>query len=394
MVTPDVVYIAACLPRVPGETPEEVVYIHPYAILTARVEEDYNGTSSALYLPYPSVAGTVTTVIEDYLQVNGNYSTEIWLNYTSNGTSYKHFANCPSYVPLDGGNYTLNSTDTIGAHRFTRFRQETLFYYAYYTSTKRYEVTLTANNSMVYADMNQVYWYVGFPENKSIDGASVRVYDLNNDLWLAPAVNYEVTGSGIRMYWTWLNASTYRSFKITFYDANASEVGLAIAYVEDYDSTTYDGESYYTCHASWTNSFAGQYVGQLVVRLNFDEAEYIDSGSLVIIDKITSRELGADEFAYAGTSIMINQVSVGVGQIYSFDVYFLLDYEKADEFDWFAPVLEIAGIPISAFAFIALGWGVVLAWTIAAYSPTKLTITLVYGSIIGVLYLLNTLGYV
>ncbi|MDD3092333.1 MAG: hypothetical protein PHG80_11965, partial [Methanoregulaceae archaeon] len=393
MVTPDIVYIAACLPRVPGELPEEVVYIHPYAIMTATVEEEYNGTSSALYLPYPSVAGVTTTIIEDYLNLNGNYSTEVWLNYSSNGTSYKHFANCPSYVPLNGGNYTLESSDTVSAHRLTRWRQESLFYYSYYTSTKRYEVTLTANNSMSYSDMEKVYWYVGFPENRSIELGSVRVYDLNNDLWLAPAVNYEVTASGIRMYWQYLNASTYRSFQIAFYDANASESGLAIAYVEDYDSTTYEGEPYHVCHASWTNSYAGRYVGQFVIRLNFDKAQYIEPSSVIIVDRIASRTLSDTEFAYAGTSIMINQVSADVGQIYSFDVYFLIDYEEAQDFDFFAPFFTIGGIPISAFAFLVIGLGAVSVWFFTSRTEITFTIWVIYLSIVGIVFLMEQMGY-
>ncbi len=367
LVTPDVVFVSDNLPGVSTESDEECIYIHPWSIVTAEVDNAYNGTSSELWLPYPTPAGATTTVIDDELRISGNWTTEIWLNYT-NGTSFAHYTNCPSFVELDGGNYTLNSTASINAQRHTKFRQETVFYYTYYTSTKRYTVTLTLDNTLAYTNWTKVCWFVGFQENKTIGTQTVRVYDLNNDLWLVPGRNYDVTQTGILMYWDRLNSSTSRSFTFSFYDLNVSdEQGIAIAYADTFDTTKLGDEAYYVARATWTNPFPADYSGQMQIRLDFKEAKYVDPTSVVIKDNAANRNLSPTEFTVAGGVITISSVSVPLGGVQTYDVYFKLDMVSSTKFDVMSPAFYVGGFAVSWLLLLIVVTILFFAWFLADY---------------------------
>ncbi|MFA5744462.1 MAG: putative Ig domain-containing protein, partial [Candidatus Nanoarchaeia archaeon] len=148
----------------------------------------------------------------------------------------------------------------------TEFTNETLFYYTYYTARKYYEVTLNVTNNDG-VNWTNVTWFIGFPENRTIDYSSVRVYDLNNAVYLQAGLHYDMTLTGIRMKWTYFNDTLSRSLRISMYDANASSGGgMAIAVASEYSPSTYDGEPYYKSTVSWTNSFTYAYQGQYQVQ--------------------------------------------------------------------------------------------------------------------------------
>src|SRR5665647_3720565 len=65
----------------------------------------------------------------------------------------------------------------------TDFTNETLFYYNYHLSSKYYEKTLNIEN-LGTINWRNVTWFIGFPENRTIDYNSVRIKDLNNGVFL------------------------------------------------------------------------------------------------------------------------------------------------------------------------------------------------------------------
>ncbi len=240
------------------------------------------------------------------------------------------------------------------------FTNETLFYYTYYTSRKFYEVTLNLTNDDG-ENWTNVTWFIGFPENRSIDYSSVRVYDLNNECYLTAGLHYDMTLTGIRMKWTYFNDTLSRAVLISMYDANASSGGgLAIATATDYAPSQYDGENYYLATARWTNSFSYAYDGQVSIWLKFDEAADIDPNSIIVYDRNTGRELLPDEYAVSGSIIVVGSIEAEIGTVYAFDVYFKLDLSETDSLSMTSPFL---GVPLWLWFLGAACVGILALWT-------------------------------
>jgi len=269
------------------------------------------------------------------------------------------------------------------------FRTSTVFYYSYYTTSRFYTVTLTVNNSEDY-NWTDVTWFVGFPENASIDYSSVRIYDLNNEVYLSPGEHYDMTLTGIRMAWDYFNTSLNRSFTFSFYDANStSGQGVAIAYVDSYESSDYGGEDMWTSRASWTNPYSSTYEGSLSIRIDHEYGRAIDPDSIIIVDNIENRQLNVNEWTYSGNTIMISHIEAGVGEVYSLDLYYEIDYSASDSFDVFTPILVIGGMGIALFHLLVVAVGGLVAWNFAEYSEEKFILLLVLGSITVVLIALS-----
>jgi hypothetical protein len=247
------------------------------------------------------------------------------------------------------------------------FTNETLFYYTYYTARKYYEVTLNTTNSDG-VDWTNVTWFIGFPENRTIDYSSVRVYDLNNAVYLQAGLHYDMTLTGIRMKWTYFNDTLSRSFRISMYDANASSGGgMAIAVASEYSPSTYDGEPYYKSSVSWTNSFTYEYKGQYQVQFTFDDADLIKSSSVIVYDKNERRVLGEGEYTFAGGVLTVGNVNAVIGEVYGFDIYFKLDTSAADSWSIYQ---TFGGVPIWGWLVIATVVGI-LAMVIVDGKRTK-----------------------
>jgi hypothetical protein len=354
MVTPDVVMVAEDLPSVPHET---IIFIHPWSVVAATVNVNGSGMNETLWLPHQNTTGSYYTVSTDDLYLSGAWATTIWLNY-SNGTSFYHAHNLPSYLKLDGGNFTVVTSASINFTRHTEWREETLFYYLYYMNQKKYEVILDINNSMT-ADWTSVNWLIGLPENKIIDMSSVKVYDLDNALYLTAGKNYDVSATGIKMLFTSLNASDSRHMKITMYDANASSNDvLAIAYTDSYAQSTYLGKAYFKSTASWTNGQGATYSDEIKVKLDFknDEQRFIVASDIVIYDRVAGRTLQSWEFTISDGVISIDHATVPVGEVQSYDIYFHLDMSSDGGFDLNTPIIVLpGGTVISVFVLAVFG---------------------------------------
>lgn len=233
----------------------------------------------------------------------------------------------------------------------TEFTDETLFYYTYYTSRKYYEVTLNVTNDDG-EDWTNVTWFIGFPENRTIDYSTVRIYDLNNECYLQAGLHYDMTLTGIRMKWTYFNDTLSRSFIISMYDANASSGGgLAIAYADSYEATTYDGNSYYLATASWTNSFSYAYTGQLQIKLDFENYDRIDASSVIVYDVRAGRALTSAEFTVGGGLITVMSAQADIGDVLTYKVYFKLDLSESSAWSMST---EFLGAPLWLW-FVGVG---------------------------------------
>ena len=357
LVTPDLVLIKENMPGVPTEPVE---YVHPWSVVTARTSFSGSGTTISFGVPYPIIPGATVTILEDKLTFAGEYSTEVWVNTTS-GTVLYHSATLPASIPLDGQEVTVEASAPITVQRDTKFRSEELFYYAYYGTSKRYEVALTLNNTMGQA-LTQVDWFIGFPDDngsvRSINQASVRIMDLDNAVQLSAGLNYDVTSAGIRMSWASLPASTARAFSIVFYDSNVTPPrGTPIAYTASAEATYYGGERYYLSTASWRNTASASYTGALAIKLDLEEAELIDAASIVVIDS-NGNVLSPQSYLFSQGSITIGEVTVAAGSTISYQVYFVLNYDKLEKFALDTPLFVIGGIGVSA---LMLGWVLILA---------------------------------
>jgi hypothetical protein len=418
IVTPDTVFIAQKLPFVPTEP---VLYIHPWSIVTYDVSSSYDyagdlftfnetpGADNGLDLPSPciSAVGTTTTVLDDRFWFIDPVRDDIGaftdispagllLSPITNWTNVSIYAEelvltgdivaPPSYVAwytlymmslarLNGQDLTFVSAFPVELLRESKVRAETLFYYTYYTLQKKYVVTLQLNNSLT-QNMSNIDWFIGFPDGCGIDTSSVRVYDLDNDLYLTMGQHYDVTAAGIRMAFDELNASDARSFQFTFYDSNATQgQGLAIAYADSYVATQLGDDSYYMSHASWTNSFPYEYNGQVQVRLNFKDGvqRYIDPTDIVVRDVNANRNLDPTEFTVAAGVITIDNANVQIGEVQSYDIYFKLDMTGKDKFNVLDAAFYFGSFGVSwvmllfAFAAVLGGLYVWKKWIVVGY---------------------------
>lgn len=268
--------------------------------------------------------------------------------------------NLPS-VPYDGydpGIELVHPWSIIhGYLNGTSFTNETLFYYTYYTSQKLYDVTLTVNNTDG-LDWTNVTWFIGFPENRSIAYSTVRVYDLNNDCYLVAGLHYDMTLTGIRMKWDTFNATLTRSFKITMYDANATDTyKMPIAYTNAVDKAEYNGENYWHSEASWTNDYSTAYKGALQIKLDLEDTPIIP-GSIIVYDRLKNRELSITDWSYSGNTITISYVDIPIGEVTTFDIYFETDVEEQDTFSIWGSWQGLTFVGLAGAIALALGiWG-------------------------------------
>lgn len=394
LVTPDMVIIKEDMPTVPTGPVE---YVHPWSVVTATTRQNGSGTDVEFRVPHPGAAGTTYTILDDRLYFTGAYNTEVWVNSTD-GVVY-HGTTLPSSIALNGQAVTVETSSPVSCERVSKWRGEDLFYYSYYTAQRRYEVTLNVNNSLDWGVLENVDWFIGFPENRSIDLSSVRIQDLDNAVWLVSGLNYDITQSGMRMTFDSLSPAAVRSFKFSMYDANAtSGQGTAQATIDTYDATRYDGEPYYVGRCSWTNSFTYGYSGIYTIALTFDKARYIDPSSIVVIDRMRSRQLLPGEFTYTGSSIIISNVeNVPISAVYGFEVYFWIDYGQVEKVDLGAPLPGLGVSPIVLMIVGAVGLGGAFAgsYVTRGRHTSKLGyVLLTYGSIVAILLILSMQGMI
>jgi len=239
-----------------------------------------------------------------------------------------------SYVNLEvfnKANITVFGFGITNCSRETYWQEESSFLYSYYTTQKKYEVTLQIENTISTSDYYDVNWYVGFPANKLVDPSTLSVYDLDNDMYLTLGQHYDASNAGVWMSFTHINISAVRSFKFTIYSWNATiGVGGAIAYTDSYIDSQLGGVDYFLAEPSWTNEYGRAYQGMVIIQLSFVEGEqrYIDPSSVSIYDNVDGRYLESWEFAISSGMIIIDYATVNVGDVQSYKVYFALDYAE------------------------------------------------------------------
>lgn len=298
--------------------------LSPIAILDNDTMPAYNSTV---------LVDDLMVQVVDYI-TNGTFNTSHFpsylLDFKINQTSYIDLK------PFGPRNISVASAFRLNCSRECNFIQSTTFYWTYYTSQKKYEVTLQLNNSMTYADMYDVLWFAGFPENRTIDPSTLRIYDLDNALYLTLGTHYDLSMAGMRMSFSLLSASQARSFSFTIYDYNASQgLGIAIAYADSYSASSLYGDDYYKAEANWVNDYGRTYQGQVHIRLNFPDGNerYIDPSSVEVKDNVLNRILEPWEFVVAGGLIIVDYATVNVGSVQSYDVYFHFDFSTQPRFN-------------------------------------------------------------
>jgi concanavalin A-like lectin/glucanase superfamily protein len=367
---PDVVHIGELLPSSPTDiTPPSVdpnfILIHPFSILTGTTA--YAAASSAnatAFMPnFSSSSGdgsllSTITVTKDTFVFSGSTTAHVWINYT-NGTNIWENATLPPSVTLPGtsGDVYVVSNQSIQVTRISDFRAIWEFSFRYYPSTKRYEQSLTLNNSMNRTVINP-QWFVGFPENRSINITSAAVKDLDNNVWLTKGQHYDVTASGFYLDFQQLNASIQRSFFFVFYDLNGTDgQSVPILQISEIQRTTYQGSNAWWLGAtSFTNAFTSPYAGDIVIKFTCPECAKIRAETIEIYDDTKGRKLDASEFFAGAGSVTISRSAIGevpVGGAENFRVYFRLQLDPADEdFSLFAPLITIAGLGISVLLIL------------------------------------------
>ena len=333
-VTPDLLAVATELPRAPcGDQFGEVRFIHPWSVVTADLIYNYTGVQQCLlWTPHPAKAGLNYTMARDRLYFSGTYATELYVNWTSNGTTRFHLTTLPATLDLgDGGNYTLWADSPLDVTRDARFRQSKLFYWEYYPSMRKYVQSLSINNSMN-VTWRSVNWMVGWPENRSMDLTGVVIYDIQNGVYLTQGENFDVTQGGVYFYWTSLSVGSLRTFRIEAWDANTTGVyDTPSITCTEYATGAYRGRSLYYCQGSWTNSNPVPYTGSLIISFKWDRD--VNDDTIIVYDAARNRELAGSEWTFIGKGVIVHSSgvgTVGVGHTARYHVYFRLAADGED----------------------------------------------------------------
>ena len=368
---PDVIHYGDLLPTAPTtlramSVDEDAVLDDPFSVLTGTAAYGgAAGTNVTSFAPNMSSEGgiegsllTTVTVLKDEFVFSGAEPsiTHLWINWTSNGTNIYESSTLPPSLTLAGigGDVYVVTNRSVQTTRISDFRAVWTFSTAYYPTTKRYEVTLSLNNSMNRTVYNP-YWFIAFPENKSINITSAAVKDIDNDVWLQKGQNFEVAQGGYYMTFDGLNASTVRHFFFQFFDLN-STVGQStiVRQVSQIDREAWrDSSAYWSGTASFSHEFAAPYNGDLVIKFTCAECTRIRWETLELVDETSGRKLDATEFLAGGGSVTIIGSSVGelgVGEVRTYKAHFQLELTPApSEFSIYAPFIVFFGVAISIF---------------------------------------------
>ena len=134
----------------------------------ADISYNYTGPTCLLWEPHPNRTARNYTIDGDVLYFSGAYNTEVYINWSCNGTTRFHMTTLPATLDLgNGGNYTLWASSSIDVTRKVTWREYNKFWWAYYNGQSRYEVTLSVNNTQNLT-WRSVNWFVGWPEGRIV----------------------------------------------------------------------------------------------------------------------------------------------------------------------------------------------------------------------------------
>ena len=228
-----------------------------------------------------------------------------------------------------------------------------------------------------------VKFYVGFPEDRSIDIDSILVEDLDNGLCLRRGENYDVSVGGIPMAFITMNASQIRSFRLNAWDLNATEVlSPPLITCAGKVKEAYGGDMMYMSSGSWTNDYGLPYHGTAFVSIDIDST--MDPATIVVFDVVHNRELSSALYPVAGNTLILSSDAVGlvpVGGTREYEVYFETRLGDAT-FGFFSPLVTVGGYGISLYWISAAA--VVGLALVARSRMTKDNGYLVIGVAVGV----------
>lgn len=346
LVTPDIIWVGFNMPQVPAylmTVPDSVVFNNRY-LVDADITQTRTGWFLNFSTPIPGNV-TVSTLISDDFRFVGNLSTQIYVNTTA-ATVYSN-ANLPAGISLAGGTYTIWTNRTISAVRDTHFRWQRTFTYQYFPATDLYQTELTFQND-VGIQWRNLTMFIPFQNNSNVNNASVRVYDMNNTVYLGEGVNYVLSDTGIHMWFANWNASLWRGFRVTYTTVNETEYQIPATVLVNQlgDGTTvtmaWGGDSFYYGIATWTNAFREIYDGPLYITLDLTVS--IDPNTVVVLGE---SGLVVTTAVVYGNTIVIPSIHLDVGSKVVFTILFQ-STSAASPMD-----LTFAGIPVM-FVAIAI----------------------------------------
>jgi len=412
---PDVIHIGTLLPMAPSQInamsiDDTFVRIHPFSILTGTTAyATTGGTNVSSYAPNMTSSSddgallTDLTVLKDTFVFQGSVpgQTHVWINYTSNGTNIWENSTLPPSVTLNGiqEDVYVVTNQTVSTVRISDFRAVWEFSFRYYPTDKKYEATLTLNNTMNRTVLNP-YWFVGFPENRTVDLDTAAMQDLDNVAWLTQGQHFMVAQAGYYMSFDQLNASTTRRFFFRFYDLNATDLqSVPVVTINSLVKTTFKGDSaYWAGSGTWANPFTAAYRGEIILKLACGvECLDADVGTVVVVDNIAGRELDASEFYTSGkdihvTASAVGSVPIGGGEQYTVYVKRTLSPDK-QVFGLFTALFYLGPFAVSLFfllLFLEVGFGT-LAFTAksAKVKASGVILAVAFGAILFTLYLMR-----
>ncbi len=260
---------------------------------------------------------------------------------------------------------TVYGFSLTNCSRETYWRCEESFLYAYYTTQKKYEVTLSMVNNISVSHYYDVNWYVGFPANRVVEPSSLIVYDLDNAMKLTLGENYDASNAGVWMSFPRIDMSESRSFTFTIYSWNATiGLGMAIAYADHINSVDHEDETYYMGTATWTNDYGRNYQGGVYINIDMEDGSqrFMDPSSVDIYDNTAQRWLEPWEFTCGGGLILVEYAAVAVGGVQSYDVYFQVDHSMGDSLSMTS---EFLGMPLWTWFLFAACVGILALWTMS-----------------------------
>lgn len=370
---PDVIEYGELLPSAPSQikfmnAPEETFGIDPRSILEgSAVYIGAAGTNVTSFMPdIDQEADAIallnfTTVKQDQFVFSGSEPalTHVWINYTSNGTNIWENATLPPVVTLAGiqGDVYVVTNRTVQTTRISSFHTTWDFTVGYQATPRKYFVTLALNNSMN-RSIYEPYWFVAFPEGKTIDLTTAAIKDIDNDVWLTQGQQFTVTAAGYYMTFAQLNASTRRSFYFEYFDANASDDQTTpVITVNEITHSGYVGDNaYWSGTAAWSNPDGRSYTGELVIKLRCSECSKAKLDTLIVVDETRRITLDESQFFTEDGQVKITQAGVGevvIGGARQYRVYFKMELEPSTEdLSFFQPILGIFSLAVLAVMLI------------------------------------------
>lgn len=367
LVTPNLIWVGFNMPQVPAylmTVPTAVVLNNRYLVDSA-ISETKSGWLLNFSSPIPGNI-TVSTLISDDFRFVGNLSTHIYVNTTS-AVAYTN-TSLPAGINLNnltGGAYTIWTNRTISALRDTHFRWQRTFTYDYYPATDQYRTEISFENT-VSIQWQNITLFVPFQNNSKVNNASVRIYDMNNTVFLTEGIHYVLSQTGIHMWFPAWNSSLWRGFTITYTTVNESEYQIPATVTVNQlgDGTTvtmaWGGDSFYYGVATWTNAFREVYDGPLYITLDLTVS--IDPNTVVVLGE---SGLVVTTAVVYGNTIVIPSIHLDVGSKVVFTVLFQ-STSAASPMD-----LTFAGIPVMFVAIAIMISAFIMGVTLTVFQKEE-----------------------